>query len=295
MKLSVILPAYKEPYLQKTIDSLLGNSELGDQIEVLPVWDSPEHAFPLTADPRVKVITLRQRWGMRACINAGISEAKGEFIIKTDAHCVYQIGFDRAMVESYKEPNWLVIPSRFRVDEEKWEMKNKGRYLGVNYHYLYYDAPNSNGDLGMGALVLSKESPDRIDDTMTFQGSCWMADRKYFLEKVGWLDDRTETYGSFAGEYIEVGLKYWLNGGEIKVNKDIHYGHLSKCKHHYNNRVFCKSLKNNWKNQQQLTWIARHWRNDEEPGMKYPFAWLIEKFQPLPGWPRDKHLWRVPA
>ena len=39
VKLSCILPSYKDPLLIKTIDDLLLNSELGDQLEIIAVFD----------------------------------------------------------------------------------------------------------------------------------------------------------------------------------------------------------------------------------------------------------------
>jgi len=39
-----------------------------------------------------------------------------------------------------------------------------------------------------------------IDDTMTFQGSCWFANREYFMNMlVFWMTEK-KTYGTFAGD-----------------------------------------------------------------------------------------------
>ena len=90
--LSVIIPSYKDPLLQKTIDSLLGNSELGKELEVIAVldgyWPNPQ----LTDDPRLKILHLGKNRGMRGAINAGVAISRGEYIMRTDEHCVFGKG-----------------------------------------------------------------------------------------------------------------------------------------------------------------------------------------------------------
>ena len=72
IKLSVVIPSYKAPLLVKTIDSLLVNSELGDQLEIIAVLDGYWPEFELRGDPRVRYIHLGQNRGMRGAINAGV-------------------------------------------------------------------------------------------------------------------------------------------------------------------------------------------------------------------------------
>ncbi len=78
-KLSIILPSYKEPYLNKTIESVLQNAE--SDIEVHAVLDG-YNLDSFIADPRVQYIHLEERRLMRGAINAGLVEAKGDFVMK---------------------------------------------------------------------------------------------------------------------------------------------------------------------------------------------------------------------
>lgn len=294
MKLSIIVPAYKDPLLQKTIDSLLENSRLGNELEVLPVLDGYQLSEPLKRDSRVRVIPLDTNRGMRGAINAGIAEARGDFIMKSDSHCLFGLGYDKTLIESCAE-NWLMIPRRYSLNDVNWE-RNESRPIW-DYHYFCF--PHKSR-YGYGMFVgLWKRGHERwdpkydIDDTMAFQGSCWVANRKYYMRQVGFLDDRRETYGSFAGDQVELGLKYWLNGGEIKINKKVWYAHLVKVKHHYREGIYHKTFKNNRHTIASHTWTAKHWINNEEPNMKHPFSWLIEKFAPIPTWPENwREIWR---
>jgi glycosyltransferase involved in cell wall biosynthesis len=282
MRLSVIMPARKELFMQKTIDAFLGSSELGYGVEILAVLDGPWMDEP-TGDRRVKVIRLPEPLGMRGAINAGLAEASGDFVMKLDAHCAFDRGFDRKMVEVCAE-NWLVIPRRFSLDDISWTMSK--RKPARDYHYLAF--PMEKYGYSMTPQVWPKKFGPEIDDTMSFQGSCWLANREYFMSHVGLLDDRKKTYGSFAAEQLEVGLKYWLGGGEVKVNKRTWYAHLWKMPRHYATGEFAKksNFHRNWR------WAARHWMKNGEPNMIHPFSWLVEKFSPVPTWPEDREQWK---
>jgi glycosyltransferase involved in cell wall biosynthesis len=269
---SVIIPTYKEPYLNKTINSLLEGAE---DIEIIPVIDNYPLDEPILNDPRVKPIILTKNLGMRGAINEGLKVATGEFLMKIDSHCVICNGWDKMMPEE----NWLMIPRRYGLDEEKWDRNGKIK----DYHYLTFPGTD-DPKYGYSFQVqpLKKTNDLMIDDTMTFQGSCWIANRKYFMEHVGFLDDTN--YGTFAQEQQEIGLKYWLGGGAVKVNKNIWYAHLFKKNKHYDTAKFSNRHKKDSKHIKGNEYSTKHWMNDEEKGMIHTFKWLIDKFQPLPGW-----------
>ena len=291
---SIIIPAHREPYLQKTIDSLLKGAV--GEVEILAILDGWDPEKPIKPDKRVRIVKLNKHLGMRAAINAGIMKSKGEFLMKSDAHCAFGIGFDKILRENCAK-DWLIIPRRYSLNETKWQRDKTRPYR--DYHYLTYPTPNgiygitiSNPEWNARTRQ-SKNSKYDIDDTMTFQGSCWMANKKYFLKKVGFLDDREEAYSPFGGEPMEIGLKYWLGGGQVKVIKKAWYAHLAKRGSHYQAGLFTKRYKLN--QARSRTWAAKHWMDNAEPDMIHPFSWLIEKFWPVPTWPEDRSLWVFPS
>lgn len=290
---SIIIPAFRDPFLQKTIDSLLENAQ--GEIEVIPVLDGFIPEMELKPDPRVKAIRLPKNRGMRAAINAGIAKSHGKFIMKCDSHCLFGPGYDKIMTENCRY-NWLMIPRRYSLDEIDWQ-RNEKRPIR-DYHYLAYpDKTKSNGiwlvnvDWTQRTYERNKPKYD-IDDTMTFQGSCWLANKKYFMKRVGFLDDRKQAYGSFGGEQLEIGLKYWLGGGKVKIIKKTWYAHLSKRMRHYKAGLFTRDYKIYKNVVGPRTWSAKHWLNNKEPGMIHPFSWLVEKFWPVPTWPEERSLWQ---
>jgi glycosyltransferase involved in cell wall biosynthesis len=110
IKLSVVIPSYKDPYLNKTIMDLLENSELGDALEIVVVCDG-YWAIPID-DKRVRYVHLGQNRGMRGAINAGVAVARGEFFMRLDEHCKFSKGYDRILTEACKE-NEVMTATRY--------------------------------------------------------------------------------------------------------------------------------------------------------------------------------------
>jgi glycosyltransferase involved in cell wall biosynthesis len=268
--LSIVLPVYREPYLNNTLRSLLS----AEDIEIFPVIDGCK-TDPIIEDHRIKPIILEKNIGMRGAINEGIKRATGEFLMKIDAHCVIEEGYDKAL---QGEENWLMIPRRYSLNEQKWEIDYKQPVK--DYHYLTFPKQTNYG-YSFYVAALKKRNEVGIDDTMTFQGSCWCANRKYFMEHIGFLDDIN--YGCFSQEQQEIGLKYWLGGGAIKTTNKVGYAHLFKKAHHYESARFSHRHKKDEEAIRGNEWATRHWMNDEEGGMLHPFSWLIDKFKPI-GW-----------
>lgn len=291
MKLSVIIPSYKEPFLQKTVDSFFKASQLGEEVEVIVVADGVK--VSLTPDPRLKVLKLVKNVGMTGAVNAGIAESKGEYIMKVDAHCVFCDGFDKLMLAD-AEVDSLMYPRKYSVDENNWS-RGRGRYTDYFYlchptKVLYRDGKDLKEGYMMTPQVWRKKNDKLIDETMSMQGSFWMANREYFMKNIGYHDNRPETYGPMAGDQYELGLKYWLNGGTMKVNKKVWYGHLCKTKRHYRARTFNRRHKGGVA-KKHWVWATDHWTNDKEPNMKRKFVWLVEKFSPVPTWPENRKKW----
>jgi hypothetical protein len=214
--------------------------------------------------------------------------------MKCDAHCVFAPGFDKTIIENM-EDNWLVIPRRYSLYADGW--KRDLRFPPKDYHYLCFPTQTRFYGHAMFPLEWKNRRLTRekypIDDTMIMQGSCYVAHRKYFSKHIGCLDDSRETYSPFGGEQMEVGLKYWLGGGKIKVNKNTWYAHLFKNSRYYREVAGHSS----WKHKTSIKakgsweWSTRHWLGNREPGMVHPFSWLVEKFWPVPTWPEDRKLW----
>src|SRR3989304_8154880 len=154
MKLSCVVPAYKDPYVIPTIHSLLDNSELGEKLEVIVVLDGFWPTFELVQDPRVIYVHLGKNRGMRGAINAGVSVARGEFLLRSDQHCMFSKGYDKILTETC-QPNWIVTATRYFLDPEKWQVMD---LEPVNYEKLVIQ-----GNRKFSGLRWTKRDEDRKD------------------------------------------------------------------------------------------------------------------------------------
>lgn len=213
--ISIIIPSYKDPLLNKTVESLLENAE-GD-IEIICVMDGYWQA-PID-DKRVRVVHLGKNRGMRGAINAGVSVAKGEYIMRTDEHCVFGKGYDRILTERFKD-NWIVYPKRFYLDTEKWEVMDIEPNI---YNKLIIDTSHGKWS-GVNWKAREEERKDKeIDDSMAMQGSCWIMKRSWWDKVIKEL--QTEGYGPLYGDSHEMVFKTWKAGGRLMVNKKTWYAH----------------------------------------------------------------------
>lgn len=218
MLISIVIPSRNEKYLQKTIQSLLDNAR-GD-IEILAVLDGYWcKSSEIVTDARVNYIHFPEARGMRNAINSAVEMAKGEYILKTDAHCMFALGYD-VTLQNDLEDDWIAVPRRYRLDPEKWEIIKDDR---PPIDYMYLD-DNLKGREDREKNLRSQSLP-MIDDLMTSQGSCWFMKKSYYK----WLELLDEkTYGSFFKEFQEIGLKCWLSGGRVIINKNTWYAHWHK-------------------------------------------------------------------
>lgn len=223
-KLSVIIPSYKDPLLQKTIDSLLRNAE--GEVEVVAVLDGyrpdPPLLFSEEDNKRVIQLHLGKNRGMRGAINAGVSVSRGEFIMRTDEHCVFCPGYDRILTERFKD-DWIVYLKRFYLDPVKWEVMGKEPNV---YNKLVIDE-SRHKFAGVNWKSREKERAGKmIDESMAMQGSMWCMKRSWWDRVIGEL--QSEGYGTHYGDSHEMVFKTWRAGGRLMVNKNGWYAHKDR-------------------------------------------------------------------
>ena len=266
--LSIIIPARNEIFLQKTITDLLTKAE--GNIEVIVVLDGYWPVPQLTEDSRIKIIHRGRPTGMRAAINAGVAIAKGKYLLKTDAHCMFAQGFDRILAKNCSE-DWVVVPRRFALDPEKWALIDNPKYP-IDYMYLSQDLhgvpwTEKNRD--------SKLKEKLVDETMSNQGSVWFMVKDYF-HYLELMDEAT--YGIFWNEFQEIGLKCWLSGGHVMVNKETWYAHWHKTSNYGRGYGLPGS------EQSKALAAVDKWKMKGWHKQKLPLSWLIERFWPVPTW-----------
>ena len=217
--LSVVAPDYKDPLLHKTIDSLLDNSE--SELEVIAVLDGCDSTLPFREDDRIKVVRLGRNRGMRGAINAGVRVAKGDYLMRTDEHCIFGQGYDR-IITTQMDDNWIVSPRRYFLDPVKWERMDLPY---VDYEKLVTQHTRDGKKFaGHPWRERSEERKDiMIDETMAIQGSVWFMKHSWWDKVIGEL--QTDGYGPLIQDSHEMQFKTWQAGGKLMLNKNTWFAH----------------------------------------------------------------------
>lgn len=260
-KVSILIPACNEPYWARTVDEVFEKAR--GEIEVITILDGSHWPTEFPKDRPNLTIIHGARRGMRGAVNACFALAKGEFVMKYDAHCSISEGFD-LIFQADCDADWVVTPRRYSLDAETWQAKPDKP--SVEYEYL-------NPELRGRAWPQRKHERKGIlvDEDMSFQGSCYFMRRAYW-EYLELLDD--VNYASIWNEAQEVGLKAWLSGGRLMVNKKVDFLHWHKLIH----RGYAPPPRSDYVNR---------WKEGVQAWHKqiYPLSWLVERFAPVPEWP----------
>lgn len=263
---SVLIAARNEKYLEQTIRDVLKNAE--GEIEIIVILDgyipSPQI---ITNNDRVHFIHHKESIGQRKSINEAARLAKGKYIMKLDAHCAVDKGFDVKLAANC-EYDWTVVPRMYNLDIETWKPK-----LHKRTDYMYIGC--GEGRL-LRAEYFNKGQPDNtkmIDDTMCCMGPGWFMHKDRFWE-LGGCD---ENHGSWGQQGVEVSLKAWLSGGSLKVNKNTWFAHWFRGNIGFPYPISGRDIES------ARTYSRDLWIHDKWPLAKRKFDWLIKKFNP-PGW-----------
>lgn len=218
--LSVVIPSFKDPLLHKTINSLLENAQ--GEIEIIPVLDGYWPETPIKEDERIRVLHLGKNRGMRGAINAGVRIASGDFIMRTDEHCIFGKGFDVILTKDCK-PNWIVTARRYFLDPVAWKIMD---ISPVDYEKL--KVRDIGGGIkkfeGVNWRRRAKERKDKmIDETMAMQGSMWVMPKAWWEKVIVELESKH--YGTMYQDSHEMVFKTWKNGGKLMVNKNTWFAH----------------------------------------------------------------------
>lgn len=221
---------------------------------------------------------------MRAAINAAARIAHGEYLMKLDGHCMVAPGFDVTLAADC-DRDWVVIPRRYPLEPEAWTIEERtDRKYPVDYHFLSwpYERPG-DPDCGLHGDQWKARRDARqhllVDEEMSSQGSCWFMHRDQWA-RMGELD--AVSYGPFYQEFQEIGLKTWLGGGQVMVNKQTWYAHLRK-----GTKYGRGYQMHDFRRDEVTRFTADYWMNDRWPKATRTLRWLIERFSPVPTWPSD--------
>ena len=306
--LSVVIPARNEQFLSGTIKKLIENKR--GKTEIIAVLDG-EWADPeIEQHPDVNIIYVNKSIGQRAATNLGVKLSRAKYVMKLDAHCLWDEGLDVKMIEMFKKTgdNVTMLPIMRNLWMFDWKcydcgwkcyqangkegmrcgncnskhMKRKmiwkGKSNPQSTSFCFNSVPQFKyfEDWKHRPQYIKNKKEKRFTETMSIQGSCFMLTRKKYWE----LKICDEAMGSWGNQGIEVACKTWLSGGRVLVNHNTWYAHLFRTN---------SNLKFPWpvSGRAQAKTKARVRKllySGKAPKQKYPVSWLVKKFAPVPGW-----------
>lgn len=276
-KVSILIASRNEEFLAKTVDDIFEKAR-GD-FEVIVILDEKDQEVK----PRENLFVYKKEGkpGLRSAIRQAVAKAKGKYILKTDAHCMFGEGFDVILQENCFEDNWVVVPRRYSLIPEEWTI-NHTRPT-IDYEYMVFPLTREISSVRTGGKWYQR-AIDRqellIDEDMAFQGSCWFMPKQHFYNIDGFSNETT-TGDEFVLESEELINKTWLSGGKCMVNKKTWYAHL-----HKGNRGRGYFI-NKWPMRRQRVFHIDYWMHNKWPKAIHKLSWLVERFWPVPGWPVD--------
>jgi len=306
--LSILIPSRNEMFLSRTVEDILANIE--SDTEVIAVLDGQWADPPIPQHPRVNIIYVPESIGQRAASNLACKLSRAKYVMKVDAHCSFDKGFDRKMLEAFKETGdgvtmvpimrnlWAFDWKCYRCGWKKYQgrtpekcgqcgdsryMRRKMMWIGkhnpqsTSYcfdsvpHFQYFEAYKHR-------LQYMRDKEEKgLTETMSLQGSCFMCTREKYWE----LNLCDESVGSWGNQGIEVACKTWLSGGRVLCNHKTWYAHMFRTQggdfgfpYPQHGREVENTKKKVWEFFNDGKWDKQI----------HPISWLIEKFAPVPGW-----------
>jgi len=298
--LSVIIPTRNEEFLSKTIKNVIENSN--DQTEVIAICDGYKPYPRIEEHPRVRAVYLDNAIGQRAAVNLGVKKSSAKYMMKLDAHCAVDKDFDIKLMENC-QPDWTVVPRMYNLYAYDWKCYGCGKkeYQGRKFECCgdvkkklvwkkkrrtISDFMRFDSFLHFGYWSEYGKRPEAKQDIceqMSAIGACWFMERDRYLE----LEGLDEGHGGWGQVGVEIACKSWLSGGKQIVNKKTWFAHLFRTGNFkgtgHNGGTFPYPLEN--KDVEKARKYSRNlWLNNKWHKQKYKLKWLIEKFNPIPGW-----------
>ncbi len=298
--LSVLIPARNEMFLSQTVQNVLDNIE--GNTEIIVVCDGNWPDPPIPVDPRVTVKHHAEAIGQRAATNEAARLSSAKFIMKLDAHCAVDKGFDVKLMANC-EYDWTIVPRQYNLHAFDWQCQRclTRTYQGptprkcqkcnretsfervivwMRRESRKTDAWRFDRDLHFQYFPeFSKRAEAQCDlsPTMSLLGACWFLHRERYWE----LDGLDEAHGSWGQMGTEIACKTWLSGGQILTNKKTWFAHMFRTQ----GGDFGFPYPMTGTDQEKARKHSRNvWLNNKWPKAKHNLEWLVEKFKPVPGW-----------
>ena len=306
--LSVVVPGLNEQFMRQTVENVLAHT--GEDTEVIAVADGYWPEPVLQDHPRLQLIHFTHPIGQRAATNAGARLSTAKYIMKLDAHCAMDDGFDAKLIADM-QPDWTMIPQMYRLHAFDWRCNECGWgvYQGTKpdkcedcgatetYMHLVWEPKWSVGptvswrfDSDMRFQYWTQHARRRnvrrqirtgIVETMSCIGCVFLMERERFFA-LGGMD---EGHGSWGQYGTELACKAWLSGGKMVTNTKTWAAHMFRTGNFSKNGESTFPYELKAVDVEKARRYSRDlWLNDRWPLAVHPLSWLVDYFKPVPDW-----------
>lgn len=312
--LSILIPSRNEMFTARTVEDILKNKQ--GNTEIIVGLDGKWADPGIEDHSDVRIIYVSEPLGQRAMTNKLARMSRAKYVMKVDAHCSFDEGFDVKLMSKMQD-NWTVAPLMKNLHAFDWKCYTCGSrwYQGPTpFHCM----KNIDGVPGKGTELNSCEGRDfrrkivwspklrtpqatsyRFDRTLHFQyfpefrsrpegqgdvtpsmsmqGSCFMLTREKYFE----LDICDEKAGSWGHQGTEVALKTWLSGGQVMINQTTWYAHMFRTQGGDFSFPYEQPMREVEKAREYIRgqFVDKKWDK-----AVYDIQWLVDKFAPVPDW-----------
>lgn len=296
-ELSIFIPARNEEFLNKTVESILDKIR-GDSEIILLLDGKPKS--PIVHN--VQVIQYEEGTGQRKMLNDSISKLESKYIMKCDAHCLFDEGFDVKLMASC-ESDTIVVPRMKKLhvfnlvclhcgreiyqgnppkgcEKCGHDKFNRKMFWEVTDESKYNDFMCFNSDLQLGSwpqYAYRKELKENVVECLAFLGTSWIMQKDMYSA----LDGFNERFGKWGKMGVEQSLKIWLSGGRLLVHRGTWCAHLFR--EPWGDFSF-PYLVDHLELKKANEYFLDFWKNDRWDKAKFTLIQLIKKFWPVDGW-----------
>ena len=243
---SVIIVFHNEAWstLVRTVHSVLNNSPHNLLAEILLVDDASDRKFlgktlenyminlSSVWGVNIRVLRSKQRIGLVRSRLIGVEVAKGKVLTFLDAHCEATIGWLQPLLQQVlKDPKSAACPIIDIINEDtfaytrSFELHMGAFNWGLNFRWFPISRREivaSNIEMKGGSLKSKTAELVHPFNTPIMAGGLFSIDKDYF-NQLGKYDKHMDIWG---GENIELSLRIWQCGGEIKIVPCSHVAHV---------------------------------------------------------------------
>ena len=242
---SIIIVFHNEAWstLVRTVHSILNTSPKHLLAEILLVDDASNRTFlgksleyymnnlSSVRSVEIKILRSAERVGLIKSRLLGVQEAKGKVLTFIDAHCEATSGWLEPLIEQvHSDPRSAACPIIDIINEDtfaytrSFELHLGAFNWGLNFRWYPISkreliASNVYNKQGSKAKLTELIQPFR---TPVMAGGLFSIDRAYFNE-IGKYDPHMDIWG---GENIELSLRIWQCGGQVKIVPCSHVAHI---------------------------------------------------------------------